>query len=76
MEVTSLKINKSKTVQELNVARRTFSKYIEEFQKSKTRERENILSDFLELIKELLNPENTQIFYYKKNLQQYFMDNP
>lgn len=76
MEVTSLKINKSKTGQELNVARRTFSKYIEEFQKSKTRERENILSDFLELIKELLNPENTQIFYYKKNLQQYFMDNP
>jgi transposase len=66
MEITSLNINKSEIARELNVDRRTVSKYIEEFQKSKTRERENALTDFCKIIKELLDPENTQIFYFKK----------
>ena len=74
-EVTSLNINKSEIARELNVDRRTVSKYIGGFQKSKTRKRENALTDFCQTIQELLDPENTQIFYYKKNLYQYLKDN-
>ena len=75
MEVTSLNINKSEIARELNVDRRTVSKYIEGFQKSKTRKRKNAITDFCGIIKELLDPENTQVFYYKKNLHQYLKDN-
>lgn len=36
---------------------------------------QNALTDFCKIIKELLDPENTQVFYYKKNLHQYLKDN-
>ena len=58
MEGTSLKINKSQIARELNVDRRTVSKYINGFKKSKTRKRENSLSPFREVVKELLSPDN------------------
>ena len=75
MEGTSLKINKSQIARELNVDRRTVSKYINGFKKSKTRKRENSLSPFREVVKELLSPDNPQIFYYKRVLFQYLVDN-
>jgi len=75
MEVTSLNINKSEIARELNVDRRTVSKYIGGFQKSTTRKRENALTEFYPIIQELLNPENPQVFYYKRVLHQYLKDN-
>ena len=53
MEVTSLNINKSEIARELNVDRRTVSKYIDGFQKSTTRNRENALTEFYQIIQEL-----------------------
>lgn len=75
MEVTSLNINKSEIARELNVDRRTVSKYIDGFQKSTTRNRQNALTDFYPIIQELLKPDNPQIFYYKRVLHQYLKDN-
>ena len=75
MEVTSLNINKSEIARELNVDRRTVSKYIDGFQKSTTRNRENALTEFYQIIQELLKPDNPQIFYYKRVLHQYLKDN-
>lgn len=75
MEETSLKINKSEIARELNVDRRTVSKYIDGFKKSKTRRRKNALTKFYPVIQELLDPKNTQLFYYKRVLHQYLEDN-
>lgn len=75
MEVTSLNINKSEIARELNVDRRTVSKYIDGFQKSTTRNRENALTEYFPIIQELLSPDNPQVFYYKRVLHQYLKDN-
>ncbi len=75
LEGTSLKINKSEIARELNVDRRTVTKYINGFQKSKTRQRTNALSSYHETIKELLSSGNPQVFYYKRILYQYLKDN-
>ena len=72
LEVTSLKINKSEIARELEVDRRTVSKYLDGFKKSKTRKRVNALSPYLKLIYELLSPDSPQIFYYKRILFQYY----
>jgi transposase len=75
MEGTSLKINKSEIARELNVDRRTVSKYINGFKKSKTRQRTNALSSYHKIIHELLSPDNPQVFYYKHILYLYLKDN-
>lgn len=75
MENTSLKINVSEIARELEIDRRTVTKYIDGFSKSKHRNSKNALSDYYELIKELLNENSEQIFYYKRVLHQYLKDN-
>ena len=75
MEDSTLKVNKSQIARELKIDRRTVSKYIEGFEKSKTRDRTNCLTDFLDIIKELLSNRNQQIFYYRRVLWQYLIDN-
>ena len=75
MEDSTLKINKSQIARELDVDRRTVDKYINGFEKSKTRSCTNCITAFYNIIKDLLAPENPQIFYYKSVLWQYLVDN-
>ena len=75
MENDEIRINKSQIARELGVDRRTVGKYIEGFQKSKTRQSSNCLTGYHELISELLSDNNPQIFYYRRVLWQYLVDN-
>ena len=75
MEEGILKVNKSQISRELGIDRRTVDKYINGFEKSKTRKCNNCITPFYDVIKELLDPDNPQIFYYKSILWQYLVDN-
>lgn len=70
-----LKVNKSQIGRELGVDRRTVDKYINGFEKSKTRKCDNCITPYYNIIKDLLDPDNPQIFYYKSILWQYLVDN-
>ena len=74
-ENTSLNINKSQIARELQVDRRTVDKYINGFQKSKQRKKGSKLDKYYSVIQELLSDGNSQIFYYKRILWQYLVDN-
>ncbi len=75
LEEGALKINKSQIARELNVDRRTVHKYINGFEKSKIRKCKNCITPYYDIIKELLDPCNPQIFYYKSILWRYLIDN-
>ena len=75
LEDSTLKINKSQIARELNVDRRTVDKYIHGYQKPTTRKSSNCITPFYDVIAELLSDNNQQIFYYKKVLWQYLIDN-
>lgn len=70
-----LKVNKSQIGRELGVDRRTVDKYINGFEKSKNRKCDNCITPYYNIIKDLLDPDNPQIFYYKSILWQYLVDN-
>ena len=70
-----LKVNKSQIGRELGVDRRTVDKYINGFEKSKNRKCDNCITPYYNIIKNLLDPDNPQIFYYKSILWQYLVDN-
>jgi len=70
-----LKINKSQIDRELGIDRRTVDKYIHGFSKTKSRKCNNCITPYYEIIKTLLEPNNSQIFYYKSMLWQYLVDN-
>ena len=74
MDNNGLKINKSQIARELNVDVRTVDKYLNGFKKSKTRKKNFRMDQYYDLIAELLSSE-TQIFYYKRVLYQYLVDN-
>ena len=75
MEDSTLKINKSQIARELEVDRRTVDKYIDGFKKSKTRTSHNCIDDYYDVIAELLSDRNQQVFYYRRVLWQYLVDN-
>ena len=75
MEEGVLKVNKSQIGRELGVDRRTVDKYINGFEKSRKRKCDNCITPYYDIIKDLLDPENPQIFYYKSVLWQYLVDN-
>lgn len=75
LEGGMLKINKSQIGRELGVDRRTVDKYIKGFSKSKSKDRDNCITPYYEIVKELLEPSNSRIFYYKSILWQYLVDN-
>ena len=75
VENSSIRINKSQIARELGVDRRTVEKYLNGFQKSKSRKKTSCLDAYYEVIQELLSPQNSQIFYYKRVLWQYLVDN-
>lgn len=68
-------INRSQIARELGVDRRTVDKYINGFKKSEHRTSSNCLSNYQEKIRELLDDENDQVFYYSRNLWRYLVDN-
>lgn len=74
MKQNNLKLNKSKLARQLNVDRRTVSKYLNGFEKSTKREKPSKVSKYYEVIKELLSSE-TQIFHYRSVLYRYLKDN-
>lgn len=75
VENSSLNINKSQIARELEVDRRTVDKYINGFQKLKKRKKASRLDKYYDIIQELLSNENSQVFYYKRVLWQYLVDN-
>ena len=75
LEDSTLKINKSQIARELDVDRRTVDKYINGYQKPVTRKSTNCITPFYDIITELLSDNNQQIFYYRKVLWQYLIDN-
>ena len=75
MEDSTLKVNKSQIARELEVDRRTVDKYIKGFKKSKTRTSVNCIDEYYQIIEELLSDRNHQVFYYRRVLYQYLLDN-
>ena len=75
MEVNHLKINKSQVARELGVDYRTVTKYLNGYKKPTTRNTSSKIDTFYPIIKELLQDNASQIFYYKRVLWQYLKDN-
>lgn len=75
LEDSTLKINKSQIARELDVDRRTVDKYINGYQKPTSRKSSNCITPFYDIIAELLSDSNQQVFYYRKVLWQYLIDN-
>lgn len=70
-----MKINKSQIARELEVDRRTVDKYINGYTKPETRNCDDCITPFYDIITELLSDKNQQVFYYRKVLWQYLVDN-
>lgn len=75
LEDSTLKINKSQIARELEVDRRTVDKYIHGYQKPENRNCDNCITPYYTIIEELLSDRNQQLFYYRKILWQYLVDN-
>ena len=75
LEDGTLKINKSQIARELQVDRRTVDKYINGYTKPETRNCDDCITPFYDTIAELLSDKNQQVFYYRKVLWQYLVDN-
>lgn len=75
LEDGTLKINKSQIARELEVDRRTVDKYINGYTKPETRNCDDCITPFYNTIAELLSDKNQQVFYYRKVLWQYLVDN-
>lgn len=75
LEDGTLKINKSQIARELEVDRRTVDKYINGYKKTSARSCSNCITPFYYTIAELLSDRNQQVFYYRKVLWQYLVDN-
>lgn len=71
----TLNINKSQIARELKADRRTIDKYKNGYTKPETRHFNNCITPFYDIIAELLSYKNHQVFYYRKVLWQYFVDN-
>lgn len=74
IEESNLKVNLSEIARELGCDRRTVKKYIKGYEKVTKRNRKSPIDDYYSLIQELLNSK-TRIFYYKRVLWQYLVDN-
>lgn len=69
-----LKLNVSEIARQLNVDRRTVSKYLNGFEKSQHRDKPSKLEPYRNIIQELLTSP-TQEFSYRSCLYRYLQDN-
>ena len=74
MDTNKLKVNLSEVGRQMDMDYRTVKKYLNGYEKPKTRDRPHPLDKYYEVIRELLD-SSTQIFFYKRNLYQYLKDN-
>jgi len=74
MEANNLKINKSEVARQLDMDRRTVSKYLDGYTRPTARNKISRVDEYRPVIEELLSSE-TQIFFYRKVLWQYLKDN-
>lgn len=74
MEDNNLKVNKSEIARQLGVDRRTVSKYMDGFEKSKQRQKPSKLDNYYNIIENLLASQ-TQVFYYRSVLYRFLCDN-
>lgn len=70
---SNIKINRSELARELNVDRRTISKYIDGYEKPKKRNRTTQFDKYYEVINKLLK-NNVKLFVYKSCLYRYMCD--
>jgi transposase len=75
MENLKMKINKSKLARDLGVDRRTIHKYLEGFTRKQTREKGSKIDEYYQIIAALLSEDSKQVFYYRRVLWQYLVDN-
>ncbi len=75
MENLKMKINRSKLGRELGADRRTINKYLDGFTPKKTRLSSSKFNKHFKTIMDLLSTESDQVFYYKRVLWQYLIDN-
>lgn len=73
-EESNLKVNRSQLARDMNVDRRTISKYIQGFKKKTNRSKKSQFDSFYPTIEELLAQPN-KVFAYKRVLWQYLCDN-
>lgn len=69
-----MKVNKSALARKLNIDRRTVKKYIDGFEKSKTRNRPSRIDGYRETIARLLD-DKSKVFCYKSMLYRYLKEN-
>lgn len=74
IEESNLKVNVSQIARELDCDPRTVKKYINGYKKPSKRNRKSPIDEYYLLIKDLLKSE-TRVFYYKRVLWQYLVDN-
>ena len=74
MEDNNLKLNKSAIARELNIDRRTVSKYLNGFKKKQHRDKPSKVDEYRKIIDELLSSD-TQVFHYRSVLYRYLTDN-
>lgn len=74
LQNNGLKVNKSALARRLGKDRRTIDKYINGYQKSKSRHRTSQFDEYYDIIEQLLN-DNYKVFAYKRVLWQYLKDN-
>jgi len=74
MDDNNLKINIAALSRKYKVDRRTINKYLNGFEKKKTKNKSSKLDKYYDLIKSLLS-SSTQTFSYIRVLRQYLEDN-
>ena len=74
IEESNLKVNVSQIARELDCDPRTVKKYINGYKKPSKRNRKSPIDEYYFLIRDLLKSE-TRVFYYKRVLWQYLVDN-
>ena len=74
MDYNNFKINIAALSRKYKVDRKTINKYLNSFEKKKTKNKTSKLDKYCELIKSLLS-SSTQTFSYIRVLRQYLEDN-
>lgn len=75
IEEGKLKINKSEIAREIGRDRRTVDKYLNGYEKAPARNKPSKIDDYYDDIAFLLSDKTNQIFFYKRVLWQYLVDN-